>query len=333
MQCEETIKLGRMCIEYEDEVVKKISVSSQSTNISKSREDSSPNVACKLEASDLEEDSFNLDDIFYNSDISHISENGISCEKWQDESIDMIIYKKEIDPEEEHKKANILQILTNIEQPPIVRLPQQIRDIVLNNKLQVHSIVPLRLECQWNHLWVSDLESFVLNPKCPLCKTPQSTPKTGSCPQPNQSRSKQEQKKLKLESQRRIYQKYEQEQNELYDEATKALSFRSNNIYINAFRQTEQEVDKAARQHALKFCTKSPTIDQSFLNLIQAVYKILLLPEKPLEQYVRSQSQNILRQEYRTYARLVHPDKNRHPQAGVAFKKLKKYWYEIPKKH
>jgi hypothetical protein len=39
----------------------------------------------------------------------------------------------------------------------------------------------------------------------------------------------------------------------------------------------------------------------------------------------------MLIKEYRSYARLVHPDKNRHPKAPQAFLKLKKFWVDFMK--
>jgi hypothetical protein len=37
-----------------------------------------------------ENQDFRLDEIFGDDEISHISENGINCEKWPDESIELI---------------------------------------------------------------------------------------------------------------------------------------------------------------------------------------------------------------------------------------------------
>jgi len=43
------------------------------------------------------------------------------------------------------------------------------------------------------------------------------------------------------------------------------------------------EVDKAAKNHALRFCKKINANPQDLIQQITIIYKILLLPEGPLE--------------------------------------------------
>ena len=53
------------------------------------------------------------------------------------------------------------------------------------------------------------------------------------------------------------------------------------------------------------------------------------MPEDALSMYVKAQSKSILIKEYKSFARLVHPDKNRHPKACKAFLKLRNFWVDF----
>lgn len=83
--------------------------------------------------------------------------------------------------------------------------------------------------------------------------------------------------------------RYEKEQNEIYIQAVRAINSHSSadkQRIVRAFKETEQEVDKVAKSHAIKFCLKHG--NSEMMIQITAVYKMLLLPEGPLEQYVKS---------------------------------------------
>lgn len=62
---------------------------------------------------------------------------------------------------------------------------------------------------------------------------------------------------------------------------------------------------------------------------VTETYKMLIIPDNTLRDYLRSFDSNSLRKEFRTLAILIHPDKNQHPQGKVAFQKLYNAFIEV----
>ena len=62
---------------------------------------------------------------------------------------------------------------------------------------------------------------------------------------------------------------------------------------------------------------------------VMETYQILILPETTLRQYLSSMGSVGLRKEFRKLAMLVHPDKNNHPSAKIAFQKLYGAFVEV----
>ena len=58
-------------------------------------------------------------------------------------------------------------------------------------------------------------------------------------------------------------------------------------------------------------------------------YKLLIFPENTFKEYLRSLGVDSLRKEFRKLAMLIHPDKNSHPHAKIAFQKLYNCFVEI----
>lgn len=58
-------------------------------------------------------------------------------------------------------------------------------------------------------------------------------------------------------------------------------------------------------------------------------YKLLIFPEETFKLYLQSLALDDLRKEFRRLAILVHPDKNAHPHAKVAFQKLYNGFVEV----
>lgn len=56
---------------------------------------------------------------------------------------------------------------------------------------------------------------------------------------------------------------------------------------------------------------------------------MVLVPESILKQYFQVLSPENLKQEYRKMALTVHPDKNKHPRASIAFQKLNNLHSEV----
>jgi len=84
----------------------------------------------------------------------------------------------------------------------------------------------------------------------------------------------------------------------------------------------EEQMNELARKMATKFTSEaglkgSCTYEESFI-----VYKILLSSEYNLLQHLLNAPKHIATSTYRKLALLLHPDKNKHPQANEAFQKL-----------
>lgn len=74
-------------------------------------------------------------------------------------------------------------------------------------------------------------------------------------------------------------------------------------------------------------CVDSDCIlDEGDVNLekrkVIETYKILIFPDKTLSLYFESLNVDELKKEFRRIAMLIHPDKNNHPNAKMAFQKL-----------
>jgi len=65
---------------------------------------------------------------------------------------------------------------------------------------------------------------------------------------------------------------------------------------------------------------------------ILQVYKILVMPEEILKSYMMNLKGEALKSEFRRLAKLIHPDKNRHPNAGAAFQKIHKLYEQAVEK-
>ncbi|CAD8047962.1 unnamed protein product [Paramecium sonneborni] len=366
-------KSCQMDTEFDCEINKKVQstcdssvqgYSSHETNFMKC--ENTPQIHQKMESLCIDEESFNLDEVLFNEcdNLSHISENANSCEKWQEESIHCFIYEQKGNEEEEERKMkenNYFYVLKQMEETvKIERIPENLKNIMESLKFKILSIGPLKLQCQQGHQWEAKFDDLTHEYQCRQCyeikqqqqkskfnqqQQNQSAKKHGKCilnqQYPGQTRCKeckqqlkQQLKKQKQENIRQTNDMYEKLQNELYLKAVRLLS-QGNNAekqkIIRAFRETEVEVDKAALNHANRYCARQGINSSEQLSQIMVVYKMLLLPEGALKKYVQSQQRAILKQEYKIYAKSVHPDKNSHPQCCVAFQKLKKFWVDIPK--
>jgi hypothetical protein len=79
------------------------------------------------------------------------------------------------------------------------------------------------------------------------------------------------------------------------------------------------EIQKLAEKHTGEFMSQKDFAgDISYQQILQ-VYKILIMPEQILQNYMMSLNAEMLKNEFRRIAKIIHPDKNRHPKAGGAF--------------
>lgn len=58
-------------------------------------------------------------------------------------------------------------------------------------------------------------------------------------------------------------------------------------------------------------------------------FRVLIFPDQTFKDYLRSLGLDYLRKEFRRLAILIHPDKNQHPHAKVAFQKLYNSFVEV----
>ena len=90
------------------------------------------------------------------------------------------------------------------------------------------------------------------------------------------------------------------------------------------------ELHELAQKHAQDYLDIHSTLNQSdqiedaptrLLSIIET-YKILIFPDRSLGFYFKSMSGDALKKEFKRLAVLIHPDKNKHPNAKLAFQKL-----------
>jgi len=90
------------------------------------------------------------------------------------------------------------------------------------------------------------------------------------------------------------------------------------NVELENFNIILEEITRMASKYAREFCQKNETAEYDQILLL---YQTLILPDKCLATYLNSLSKAQLRQEFRRYTILLHPDKNNHPKAKQAFQK------------
>jgi hypothetical protein len=154
--------------------------------------------------------------------------------------------------------------------------------------------------------------------------------------------------KKKCEEERAERQRQEEEyQRNLFEEARKKAMEDSNSqsqgfmrrptmnqpVYqassvLEYFQRMDYEIEKLAQKYSLEFMSRKEfTGDIGYQQILQ-VYKILIMPEEILQNYMFSLGADTLKSEFRRIAKIIHPDKNKHPQAGTAFQKVYKV-YEV----
>ena len=66
----------------------------------------------------------------------------------------------------------------------------------------------------------------------------------------------------------------------------------------------------------------SPSYSSYSRFQLEELFKVLVLPEKSLEEFFRKMDQNTLKREFKKLALLLHPDKNAVSYAKIAFQKV-----------
>lgn len=105
--------------------------------------------------------------------------------------------------------------------------------------------------------------------------------------------------------------------------------------YIYTFKTMLAEVEAIAVRHTRKYFTttrQQPDISQDDFEFIKVreMYKIIIVPDKSLRHYFGCLSAEESKKAFRGYALHIHPDKNSHPSAKIAFQKLFKAFIVEP---
>jgi len=95
---------------------------------------------------------------------------------------------------------------------------------------------------------------------------------------------------------------------------------------LEYFQRMDYEIEKLAQKYSLEFMSRKEFAGELSYQQILQVYKILIMPEDILQHYMFSLNVDLLKAEFRRIAKIIHPDKNKHPQAGNAFQKVYKVY-------
>lgn len=149
----------------------------------------------------------------------------------------------------------------------------------------------------------------------------------------------QEEKELlrkKCEEERKKREKIEEEyQKKLFEEARRKVT---ENFMCNEkpaeedvlayFQKIDREVEDLAQKEANQFLSQNLCQNVNFQQVLQ-VYKVLFMPDEILQKYMTSLNLELLKSEFRRMAKILHPDKNKHPKAGNAFQKVYKVYEAV----
>lgn len=91
------------------------------------------------------------------------------------------------------------------------------------------------------------------------------------------------------------------------------------------------EVGQLASRKAQRYLAQNslPAGETVSLAMLEELFRILIMPASALGLFLRSLTQPQLRQFFRQSAVLIHPDKNPHPAAKVAFQKLLDHYERV----
>lgn len=96
--------------------------------------------------------------------------------------------------------------------------------------------------------------------------------------------------------------------------------------FVSNFKHMLAEVESISQKHTRSYFSSLgetvTDVDVLEFEKVQEMFKILILPEKSLRLYFGCLSSEEAKKEFRRYALYLHPDKNSHPSAKLAFQKL-----------
>lgn len=96
--------------------------------------------------------------------------------------------------------------------------------------------------------------------------------------------------------------------------------------FVDSFNAMLQEVEAIAIRHTRKYfdsrMQQDIAIDDFEFVKVKEMYKIIIVPDNSLRNYFSCLQQEEAKKAFRMYALHIHPDKNSHPSAKIAFQKL-----------
>lgn len=250
-----------------------------------------------------------------------VSENGTSCAKPKTKVRCKLNHAYEVDTESTVKQSC----------PRCQELLEECRAFARKNEgtcLNQEYEETIRYRCIKGHVWNLNYKN-ARRRWCAQC----------SKEQRNFLKKKCEEEKLEREKQE------EECQKKLFEEARKKAASTGNGNQpfkpsgvnnasqkgmntLEYFQRMDYEIETLAKKYTISFMSQKEFTGELHYQQILQVYKIMIMPEEILQAYMFNLNADTLRSEFRRMAKIIHPDKNKHPQAGNAFQKIYKV-YEI----
>jgi hypothetical protein len=183
----------------------------------------------------------------------------------------------------------------------------------------------ISFECNKGHSWKLNHKNAKKR-WCLDCVKDEKAELRKKCEEERMLRQKKEeeaQKKMFEDAKRRAME--EQYSQNYYAKPAMNSGYPSQSV-LEYFQRMDYEIEKLAQKYSREFMSRKEfTGDVTYQQILQ-VYKILIMPEDVLQNYMYNLNGEMLKQEFRRFAKIIHPDKNKHPQAGPAFQKIYKVY-------
>jgi len=189
----------------------------------------------------------------------------------------------------------------------------------------------IRYRCTKGHCWSLNHKNAKRR-WCAQCAKEQRAFLKKKCEEDKVEREKQEeehQRKLFEEAKRKAAQETKGQQQPFnLGGANSGASSQKPMSTLEYFQRIDYEIESLAKKYTTEFMSRKEFSGDITYHQILQVYKIVIMPEEILQSYMFNLNADTLRSEFRRMAKMIHPDKNKHPQAGNAFQKVYKV-YEV----
>lgn len=185
----------------------------------------------------------------------------------------------------------------------------------------------IRYRCDRGHCWTLNYKN-ARRRWCAQCSKEERAFMKKKCEVDNIEREKQEeefQKKLFEEAKKKATNNGPQQTPNVAGNNSESDSKKSMNT-LEYLQKIDYELETLAKKYTVEFMShKAFSGDMTYQQILQ-VYKIMIMPEEILQTYMFNLTAETLRPEFRRMAKIIHPDKNKHPNAGNAFQKIYKVY-------